>query len=149
MDEFCLGVVAQIVVTEEIVGCKEVRQVEPLLLKRLLVHVVPDADLSLSDEVHLENLFFFVVDHVFVVFLAEVSWFESESDIVQELALFVLLWVEEETEVVEYVIKEVVHDNASLDRAWKRVDEVIVLLDLRESVVRPIVLEVLVDLAVE
>ena len=41
--------------------------------------------------------------------------FEAESDIVKELAVLVRLWVEEETEVVEYVIEKVVYDNASLD----------------------------------
>ena len=74
---------------------------------------------------------------------------QTESHIVQELAVLVLLWVEEESEVVEYVIEQVVNNNTTLDLARKCINELIVFLDLAEPVVGPEVLEMLVDLAVE
>ena len=121
---------------------------ESLFLERLLVHVVSDADLALSDEVHFQDLLFFVVDYILVLFLAEVSWFQAKCNVVQELAFLILLWVEEEAEVVEHIIEQVVHDDASFDRARQSVDEVIVFLYLGQTVVSPVVFEVLVNLSV-
>ena len=40
---------------------------------------------------------------------------ESEGHIIEELALLILLRSEKEPKVVEYVIKEIVDDDAALD----------------------------------
>ena len=77
------------------------------------------------------------------------SWLESKGDIVEELAVFVLLRIEEEAEVVEDVIEEVMDDYAALDLPRQCVDELVVFLDLAKAIIGPEVLEVLVDLAVE
>lgn len=107
------------------------------------------ADKSIQNEVHLKDLLFFVIDNIFFLLLAEMTRFKAEGDIVEELAILVRLRVEEETEVVEYVIKKVVHDNASLYLPWKCIDELIVFLNLTESVILPKVLEVLINLAIQ
>jgi len=67
--------------------------------------MVPYADCARDDEIHFEHFFFFIINNVFVVFLAEVARFEAKSDIIQEFAVFVLLRVEEKAEIVENVIK--------------------------------------------
>ena len=77
------------------------------------------------------------------------SRLKAESNIVEELAIFVLLWIEEKAEVVEDIIEEVMDDYTALDLPWQRVNELIVLLDLAEAIIGPEVLKVLVDLAVE
>ncbi len=43
------------------------RYLERLLLQGLLVGVEPDADSSIEDEVHFEDLLFFVIDHILVL----------------------------------------------------------------------------------
>ena len=103
---------------------------EPCFLQGLLVHVVSNTDLSLCDEVHLKDFFFLIVDHILVLFLAEVSWFQSKGNIVQEFALLVLLGVEEEAEIVEDIVKEVMNNDSSFDRTWQCIDEIVVLLHL-------------------
>ena len=118
-------------------------------VKWLLVSVEADSNCAVHDEVHLQDFFFLVVDHIFVLLVAEMTRLQSKGHVVKELAVLVLLGIEEEAEVVEYVIKEVVDDNASLNLAWQGIDELVVLLNLAEPVVEPVVLEVLVDLAIE
>jgi len=61
----------------------------------------------------------------------------------------VLLWVEEETEVVEDIVEEVMNYDAALHLARQELKELVVVLDLTEPVVLPKVLVVLVDLAVQ
>ena len=78
---------------------------ESCFLEGLLVHVVSNTDLSLCNEIHLEYLFFFVVDHIFVFFFTKVPGFQPKSNIIQEFALFVFLGIEEEAEVVEDIIE--------------------------------------------
>ena len=77
------------------------------------------------------------------------SWLKAEGNIIEELAIFVLLGIEEEAEVVEDVIKEVMDDYAAFDLSRQRVNELIVFLDLAEAIIGPEILEVLIDLAVE
>ena len=77
------------------------------------------------------------------------SRLKAESNIVEELAIFVLLWIEEKAEVVENIIEEVMDDYTALDLPRQRINELIVLLDLAEAIIGPEILEVLVDLAVE
>ena len=67
--------------------------------------MVSNSNLSLSDEVHFQDLFFFVIYHILVLFFAEVSWLKAKSDIIEEFAFFVFLWVEEEAEVVKHIIE--------------------------------------------
>ena len=125
------------------------RDLEWLLVKRLLVRVITDSNESIEDEVHLEDFLLLVIDDVLLLFLAEVARFQSEGHIVEELAVLVSLRVEEEAEVVEDVVEQVVYDNAALDLPGESIDELIILLHLTESVILPEVLEVLVDLAIQ
>ena len=125
------------------------RQVVRLPIQRLLVGVVTNANSSTQDEVHLEDLFFFVIDDILFFLVAKVARFESKGHIVQEFTLLVLLGIKEEPEVVEDVIEEIVNDDTALDLSWESIDELIVLLDLTESIVSPKVFEMLIDLAVK
>ena len=125
------------------------RDVVWLPLEGLLVHVIADSNCALEDEVHLQNLLFFVVNHTLVLFVAEVARLQTEGHVVEELAVLVLGWVEEEAEVVKDVVEQVVHNDAALYLPWQRTDELVVFLDLTEPIVGPEVLEVLIDLAVE
>ena len=147
--ELSFSVVAQVVVAEEGVGAEVVGQRVPVLLERLLVQVIADADCATDDEVHLEDFLLFVVDHVLVFLLAEVAGLQAKGNVIQEFAVLILLGLEEESEVVEDVIEQVVDNDAAFDRARQRVDELVVLLNLTETIVSPVVLEVLVDLAIE
>ena len=121
---------------------------EGFLVERLLVRVVTNTDCSVENEVHLEDFFLFVIDHVLFLFLAEVSRLQAKGNVVEELAVLVGLGVEEEAEVVEDVIEQVMNDNAAFDLPGKGVDELVVLLHLTQSIVLPEVLEVLIDLPV-
>ena len=111
--------------------------------------MVPNADCAIEDEVHLEDFLLFVINHVLFLFLAEVARFQSESNVVQELAVLVGLWIEEEAEIVKDVIEQVMNDDATFDLPWKSIDELVVLLHLTQSVVLPVVLEMLVDLPIK
>ena len=75
--------------------------------------------------------------------------FEPKGNVMEKLAIFVFLRVEEKSEIVNYVIEQVVHDNTSLDCSWQRIQELIIFLYLRKSVVRPVVLEVVVNLPIQ
>ena len=115
----------------------------------LLIGVIADADCTIKDEVHLKDFFFLVIDDVLVFFLAEVPWLKAECNIIEELAVLVLLGIEEEAEVVEDVIEEVMDDYAAFDLPRQRINELVVFLDLAKAIIGPEVLEVLVDLAVK
>jgi len=111
--------------------------------------MVANTNSATNDEVHLKDFLFFVVDYILVLLLRELSWSEAKGHIVEELAVLVLLWVEEESEVVEDVIEQVVDNDATLDRLWQHVDELVVLLHLTQSIVKPVVFKVLVNLLVQ
>ena len=149
MDEFGLRVVAQVVVAEEGVAADLVGDLERHLVQRLLIGMESDSHSAVDDEVHLQDLLLFIVDDVLVLLVAKMAGFQSEGHVVEELAVLVLLRVEEETEVVEDVVEQVVHDDAALDLARQRVDELVVFLHLAESVVAPVLLKVLIDLPVK
>lgn len=149
MNELSLGVAAQVVVSEERVGSDLVSDVVRLLLQGLLVGVIADTHGALKDKVHLKDFFLFVVDDILLLLVAEVARLQSESHIVKELTVLVLLRVEEESEVVENVVEQVVNDDAALDLTGQGVDELVVFLHLTKTVVCPEVLEVLIDLSVE
>ena len=149
VNELCLRVVAKVVVTEERVAADLMSNLERHFVKRLLVCVEADSNCAVYDEVHLQDFLFLVVDHIFVLLVAEMTRLQSKGHVVEELTVLVLLGIEEEAEVVEYVVEEVVDDNASLNLAWQGIDELVVLLNLAEPIVEPVVLEVLVDLAIE
>ena len=110
MDEFCLGVITEVVVSEEAVFSQLDCQVHPRCFAWLRVFDVPDLDGASQDEIHLKHFFILVVDHVFSVFLTETAGLQAKGDVVQELAVSILLCVEEEPELVENVVEEVVHD---------------------------------------
>lgn len=105
MYELGLGVAAQIVVSEERVRVDLMRYLEWLLLQRLLIRVEPDANSAIEDEVHFEDFFFFVIDHILVLLVRKVARLQTESHIIQKLAVLVFLRVEEETEVVKNVVE--------------------------------------------
>ena len=111
--------------------------------------MIANTNCTIQDEVHLKDFLFLVIDDILVFFLAEVSGLKAKGNIIEELAIFVLLWIEEEAEVVEDVIEEVMDDYTALDLPWQRVNELVVFLDLAEAIIGPEILEVLVDLAVE
>ena len=105
MDELCLSVIAQIVISKKAIWAQEVGQVEPGSLKRLLEEMVANTDRAADHEVHLEDLFLFVIDYLLILLVEEMSWFEAECHIIQKLVILVGHGVEEESKVVEYVIE--------------------------------------------
>jgi hypothetical protein len=107
------------------------------------------ANSSADDEVHLKNFFLLVLDDILVLLLAKVSGLQAKGNVVKKLAIFILLVVEEETEVVENVIEEIVHNNSTLNAAREDINQLFVFLKLAQSVVGPVILEMLVDLPVE
>ena len=111
--------------------------------------MIANAYRTVQDEVHLKDFLFLVIDDVLVFLLAEMSRLKAEGNIIEELAVFVLLGIEEEAEVVEDVIEEVMDDYTAFDLPRQRVNELVVFLDLAEAIIGPEVLEVLVDLTVE
>lgn len=119
------------------------------LLERLLIQVVSDANRTRNDEVHLQHFLFFIENELLLVLVAEIARHEAKSDIIHKLAVFVLLRVEENAEVVENVVKQVVHYNTSLNATRQCINELIIFLDLVQAVVRPVVLEMLVYLPVQ
>jgi len=108
-------VAAQIIVAEEGVGADLMGDLEWLPLKWLLIGMEPNANGAIENEVHLKDFFFFVVDDLLVFLLGKVARLQTESHVVEELAVLVLLRVEEESEVVEYVIEQVVNNDTTLD----------------------------------
>ena len=106
------------------------RDLERLLVQRLLVRVVADAHESVENEVHLEDFLLLVIDDVLLLFLAKVARLESEGHIVEELAVLVGLRVEEEAEVVEHIVEEVMDDDTSFDGTRQSIDKIIIFLDL-------------------
>jgi RNase adaptor protein for sRNA GlmZ degradation len=117
MDKLRFSVIAKVEVSKERVLSKVVSDLIAFFLERLLVQMVSHANSSADNEVHLENFFFFIIDNVLVLLLTEVTGFQSKGNVVEELAIFILLRVEEETEVVEYVIEEIVHNDTTLNAA--------------------------------
>jgi hypothetical protein len=67
--------------------------------------MVTHANCAAYDEIHLEHFIFFVVNHIFFLTLCEMTRFEAVSNVVEEFAVFVLLRIEEESEVVENIIE--------------------------------------------
>ena len=116
MNEFCFGIMAQVVISKERVGSQEMSCLKALFLKRLLVHVVSNTNLSLCDEIHLQYFLFLIIDYVLILFLTEVPWFQTKGYVIEELALLIFLRVEEEAEVVEHIVEEVMDDYTSFDR---------------------------------
>ena len=103
--ELSLSVTAKVEVAKERVRVYLMRDLERLLLQRLLVSMEPDTNSAIEDEIHLENFLFFIIDDILVFFLREVARFQTEGHIVEELAVLVFLRIEEESEVVEDVIE--------------------------------------------
>jgi hypothetical protein len=52
--------------------------------------------------------------------------FQTERYVMKELAVLVFVRVEEEPEVVEYVIEQVVHHDASFNISGQSIDEFVV-----------------------
>jgi len=59
------------------------------------------------------------------------------------------LRVEEKSEVVKYIVKEIVHYYTSFDASGQGINELVVFLNLAESVVGPEIFEMLVYLSVQ
>lgn len=149
VNELGLSVGAEIVVAEKGVGADLMCDFKGLLVKRLLVSVIANANESIQNEVHLKDFLLLVIDDIFFLFFAEVTWFQAEGDIVQKLAVLVCLRVEEKSEVVEDVIEQIMHDDSSLDLPRQSIDELIVFLNLAQPVILPKVLEVLIYLPIK
>lgn len=121
-----------------------------LLFRETLSHqIVPDANISLDDEVHVRNLIFFVNYEVVRIGLIEFLGLETEANVVQELGLNVLIGVEEVTELKDYVIKQIVDKYMSLYLPGTLVEVLIVFVHSEEAVLCPVVGEVVVYLADE
>jgi len=114
-----------------------------------LVLVKANSYLALHDEIHFYHFCLLVIDEALFLIVREVAGLEAEGDIVEELAVLVLVGVEKESEIVEYVIEEVVDDDASLDVPGQSIDKLVFFADLLKPILVPVVLEVLVDLPVE
>lgn len=146
--EFRFYVIENVVVSEEVVLTQRMADVEPLTNQWLLVKVVADADAPASNKVHFQHFIFFVVHNVFFFGWSEMPWFNSKSDIVEEFAVFVLVGRKEKAEVEKYIVQQVVHYDALSDCERQRFQEFIIQ-NLAESVLRPEIRVVLVDLAVK
>jgi len=121
-----------------------------LLFRETLSHqIVPDADVSLHDEVHVRYLVFFVNYQVVGISLVEFLRLETETNVEQELGLHVLIGIEEVTELENYVIKKVVDKDMSLYLSWTLVEVLIVFVHAKEAVLCPVVGEVIINLANE
>ena len=105
MHKLRFDIVAQVVVAKELIAADLMRNSEPPLLKWLLVQVVADPNSAGHDEVHFKDLLLLIKNDVFVLLLTEVSGHETECNFVQKFTVFVLLGIEENPEVVEYIIK--------------------------------------------
>ena len=81
------------------------RNLEGHFVQWLLVRMETDAYRASHDEVHFEDFFFLVVDHVLVIFVGEVARLEPEGHIIKKFAILILLRVEEEAEVIKDVVK--------------------------------------------
>ena len=104
---------------------------------------------SANDEVHFKDFVFFVVDYVFILAFCEMTRLQAISNVVKELAVFVLLRIEEKPEVIKNIIEKIVHNYSSLYTSRQWIDELVIFLYLTQSVVWPEVFKVLVDLAVK
>lgn len=111
--------------------------------------MVANADCAVDHKVHLNDFFLFVVDHDPLLLFHKLARFQPKSHIVEKLALFVLLRVEKEAEIVEDIIEEVMNNDAPLDRLGQDGKEFAVFLNRGEPIVGPIVFEMLINLAVE
>lgn len=107
-------------------------------------------DSATEDKVHFEDFCFFIVNYtVFVLVVGKRSWFQSKCNVSQELTIFIFLRIEEESKVVENVIKQVMHNDARADWLWELVNKVIVFFHFSNSIVTPVVFEMLVNLSVK
>ena len=62
-----LRIVADVVVTKEVVLGQEMGQLVSVLLQWLLIEMVADSHSSIDDQVHLKHLFLFIIDDALVV----------------------------------------------------------------------------------
>lgn len=129
MNKFGFEVVAEIIVAKELILLEIKGQLVLFSLNNgLLILVETDADFALHDEVHLQNLFLLIVYNTFFDHIWKVTRFQTERNIVEELAVFIFLRVEEESEVVKDVIKQVVDQNAAFNWAGEGLDKLVILL---------------------
>lgn len=76
-----------------------------LLFQRLLIEMISDSHCATDHKVHLQNLFLFVINNVFVFLVGEMAGLKTVGNIVKELAVLVLLGIEKESEVVKHIVK--------------------------------------------
>ena len=122
---------------------------ESIPFQWLLVHDISDCDFSTDYEVHFQDLLIFIINHAFTLLVAETSWFETKGHVVKEFAIFVFLSIEKEAELVKYIIEKIVDDKAPSNRSWQCCHEFIVFLYLSEPIIRPIIFEMGINLAVK
>ena len=122
---------------------------ESIPLKRLLVHDIADRNFSADYEVHLQNLLIFIINHAFTFLVAETSWFKAKSYIIKEFAVLIFLGIEKEAELVKNVIEKVVNNETPSNGSWQCSHEFIVFLYLPKPIIRPIIFEMGIYLAVK
>ena len=122
---------------------------ESIPLQWLLVHDIADRNFSTDYEVHLKNLFVFIINHAFTLLVAETSWFKTKSHIIKEFAILIFLGIEKEAELIKNVIKKVMNNKTPSNRSWQCSHEFIVFLNLSKPIIRPIIFEMSIYLAVK
>ena len=105
-----------------------------------------NADKAFCDEVHLGYFFFFVVDYLILRSSLESSWHKSKCNIVQKSCLLHRVDTKELLKVLENIRKQVNGHYLILDLSWKCLKILVISVDAGESIVRPIVVEVGLDL---
>lgn len=139
--KFRLQVVTHIIVTKKRILLQIKGQ--PVLLtldQRLLKHVETDPHSPRYDEVHLEDLLFFIVDHALIRVTTKMSRFQPKGHIMQEFTIPVFLRVEEETEVVKDIVKQIMDHNPLLNTPRQRLNKLIIL-HMSQPIIRPIILK--------
>ena len=118
---------------------------ELLLTESLGHHVVSNSNHSLLDEVHICNFIFFIKDQLVVLSVLEFCWLQSKANVVNKLGTDVLISVEENSVAEDDVVEQVMQHNVSFYYSRTLVEELVVLCDRGQPIIRPVIGEVLVD----
>jgi len=108
VDEFRFLVKANVVVTNDRTCVALNGNIELILWKTLSHHVVPNANLSLLDEIEICNFVLFIEYELLVIQTFELSRLESKADIIEELRVLVLGCQKEETMFENHIIIKIV-----------------------------------------
>ena len=120
-----------------------------LVLTQSLSHkVVSNANFSFLDKVHMRNFIFFIKNQriIDVIVVLKLSWNKTKANIVQELGVKVIKSIEEGSEFVNHIVKQVLEDKMLLYSSGTLVEKLVVLFYRFESVICPVERKVLVYL---